>query len=258
MGYRRGCLSASCVSCAVSVCRVAILGRYYWLVSPSEAPGLCDPCTSRRAGEASCTSRTGINASSRIFEKLNGFVHFDLIFEKVASNLVFLGNREPIFLCARVMDIGRCDAARVAPARTLFDLLDSDLLDAVFAFVCENSRFAVALVCRAFRARHPAGAVFRTDVIAMSYTPSVFAWAACLPVPCPPLKCVADLLDSSKIFDAFVSLGRLPLVVLAQHAGAVVHKLGDADEDVRYMALVTLGELGSGALVQHGGVVKAR
>ena len=47
-----------------------------------------------------------------------------------------------------------------------------------------------------------------------------------------------------------VTLGDLPKEPLAQHARSVVRKLDDADGGVRYMALATLGKLGSAALAR--------
>jgi hypothetical protein len=150
-----------------------------------------------------------------------------------------------------MMDIECGEMLYVATPRMLFDRLGIDLLDAVFAFVNENSRFASSLVCKAFRARYPAGMRFRTDVLAMNYTLSLLTWAASMPVPCPQLKCVLLLDDSVKVFNAFDSLGRLPVAVLALHAAAVVRKLSDPDVDVRFMALDNLGKLDSDMLMQH-------
>ena len=137
----------------------------------------------------------------------------------------------------------------MAPA--LFGVLDRDALTAVFAFVGVNSLFAASLVCKAFNALRPTGMHIHTSVLAMNYTPSMLTWASNLPVPCPQLKCVADIDDTKKILQALRSLGRLAPMALAQHAVAIAHKLDDSDVDVRYEALKTLGQLESGALALH-------
>ena len=136
-------------------------------------------------------------------------------------------------------------------SRTVFGVLDSDALAAVFVFVGVNSLFAASLVCKAFNALRPTGMHFHTSVLAMNYTPSMLAWASRLPVPCPPLRCVADLEDTAKILRALRSLGWLAPVALAQHAVAIAQKLDDSDVDVRYETLTTLGKLDSSVLVVY-------
>ena len=133
--------------------------------------------------------------------------------------------------------------------RTMLDVLDFDALAAVFKFVDTNYRFAASLVCTAFKSLTTTD--FRTNVLAMNYTPSMLAWASSLPVPCPKLKCVADLGDSAKRLHALWSLGKLDTMPLAQHAAAIAQKLTDADVDVRYEAMNVLGKLDPRELAKH-------
>jgi len=133
----------------------------------------------------------------------------------------------------------------------VLDVLDCDALMAVFVFVGTNSLFAASLVCTTFNALRPSGTHFRTSVLAMNYTPSMLAWASCLPVPCPRLTCVADLDDNAKVWCALRSLGRLGHSVIVQHAAAIVRKLVHVDVDVRFEAVNTLGKLDSVALAMH-------
>ena len=54
------------------------------------------------------------------------------------------------------------------------------------------------------------------------------------------------------------TLGKLEPAILAQHANAVVARLEDSDEYLRYRALVTLSELEPATLAQHADAVVAR
>ena len=144
----------------------------------------------------------------------------------------------------------------------LIDLLDRDALESVLECVQPNYMFAASLVCRAMHAilRRPG---WPTDVLAMNRTATLLKWSAGLSVPCPPLKCVADLGDTDhfKRVLALGSLGNLDKAVVAVHAGVVMLQFDDPalgalhDQAVRYAAVNALGKLGPDALAPHADAI---
>ena len=71
---------------------------------------------------------------------------------------------------------------------------------------------------------------------------------------------IARLEDSDQVvrYEALETLGKLEPATLAQHADAVIARLEDEDECVRKAALFTLGKLGPAALAQYAFAVVAR
>ena len=124
----------------------------------------------------------------------------------------------------------------------LFDVLLDDTLHVIFTCIDPNAVLAASLACTQFNALRVKGR-FRTDIVAMNTTPTMYAWA--MRLGCPPLRCVRDLNDSDAVvrLRAMRALGLLEPATIAIHAGEVVLKLTDPYVCVSYMAMKALAKL---------------
>ena len=147
----------------------------------------------------------------------------------------------------------------------MIDVLDRDALGVVLSFVHPNYAFVASLACKALRVllRLLPGQQYKTDVLSMNYSSTMLKWATCLPVHCPPLKCVANLLGNSDHrtrVRALETLGNLDPMVIAVHAVTVITVILQFGEPqfgafghhaVRYAAVQTLSVLDPATLAPH-------